>query len=296
YLWGRVYPGRRGWERHSRRSIVTLAGIKPAPHTKCGGAARRLGVSVGPGLSRPTGLGTALQAEHRHARQHQAGPPHKMRRCRAAFGGICGAGFIPADGAGNGTPGGASSRRPASSRAPTQNATVPRGVWGYLWGRVYPGRRGWERHSRRSIVTPAGIKPARHTKCDGAARRLGVSVGPGLSRPTGLGTTLRAGSAPPLAGLKPALPGSERPSRLPGQQKRPPRFPGATLVQPREPFYARLLLTTSYTSGDSSPLARMRSSPPRISAWRAGANLRQRVSGASWRAAICGLKPFSAIT
>ena len=170
------------------------------------------------------------------------------------------------------------------------------GAGGYLWGGVYPGRRGWERHSRRSIVTPAGIKPGPHTKCDGAARRLGVFVGPGLSRPTGLGTTLRAGSAPPLAGLKPALPGSERPSRLPGQQKRPPRFPGATLVQPREPFYARLLLTTSYTSGDSSPLARMRSSSPRISAWRAGANLRQRVSGASWRAAICGLKPSSAMT
>src|SRR5690606_30976095 len=77
------------------------------------------------------------------------------------------------------------------------------GAGGYLWGRVYPGRRGWERHSRRSIVTPAGIKPAPHTRCGGAARRLGVSVGPRLSRPTGWGTTLRAGAAPPLAGLKP---------------------------------------------------------------------------------------------
>src|SRR5690606_34170743 len=59
---------------------------------------------------------------------------------------------------------------------------------------------------------------------------------------------------------------------------------------------ARLSLTTSYTSGGSSPLARIRSSSPRISAWRAGEYRRQRASGASWRAAICGLKPSRAIT
>jgi len=57
--------------------------------------------------------------------------------------------------------------------------------------------------------------------------------------------------------------------------------------------YARLLLTTSNTSLDSSPQARMRSSSAFISACRALSYLRQRVNGANWREAICGLKPFN---
>src|SRR5207253_41720 len=51
---------------------------------------------------------------------------------------------------------------------------------------------------------------------------------------------------------------------------------------------ARLLLTTSKTSLDSSPEARMRSSSPFINAWRATSYLRQRVNGANCREAICG--------
>src|SRR5690606_36364767 len=41
-LWGRVYPGRRGWDHHRCPGATPLAGVKPAPQER-GTAARRPG-------------------------------------------------------------------------------------------------------------------------------------------------------------------------------------------------------------------------------------------------------------
>src|SRR5690606_3709904 len=67
-LWGRVYPGRRGWGRNRSREPDAAGRHKAGP---TGGGQRRLGgrcragaglFCVGPGLSRPTGVGTQAQS------------------------------------------------------------------------------------------------------------------------------------------------------------------------------------------------------------------------------------------
>src|SRR5690606_5227455 len=111
-LWGRVYPGRRGWDHHRCPGATPLAGVKPAPQER-GTAARRPG------------------------------------RAEVSSFLLCEAGLIPRDG-------GWDHRRCPDATplagvkpAPQERGTAARRpggaeVFSFLWGRVYPGRRGWD--------------------------------------------------------------------------------------------------------------------------------------------------------
>src|SRR5690606_4809308 len=126
-LWGRVYPGRRWWERSLGRALPP-AGRHEAGPTGCGtapAASAELPAVVGPGLSRPTVVGTRPWPS------------------------------LPA-------------RRPAGKKPAPQGVVpppaAPADFDAVLWGRVYPGRRRWERSHDRAFP-PAGRHEAGPTGC-----------------------------------------------------------------------------------------------------------------------------------
>src|SRR5690606_24535625 len=76
----------------------------------------------------------------------------------------------------------------------------------------------------------------------------------------------------------------------------PPQASVANRFSRRCSQSCKLFETTSNTSGDKSGSAWIRNNSAFIRACRSAANLRQRVSGVSWRAAICGLLRLRRIT
>src|SRR5690606_40809674 len=112
----------------------------------------------------------------------------------------CGAGFIPADGGGSAA--GVRDSRSAGRRkaGPTRVSPHGSGRSKNLWGRVYPGRRRWERRwgAGFSLRWPASSRPYK-----GEPAWFGQTkepVRPGLSRPTAMGAPLGRGFLAALAG------------------------------------------------------------------------------------------------
>src|SRR5690606_4596174 len=106
--------------------------------------------------------------------------------------GICGAGFIPADGgeihtSATAPPPLAGVKPAPQGAAPAPISRRPRN----LWGRVYPGLRRRDPHFGNG-PTPAGRREGRPHRVlrQRQSRAASESVGPGLSRPTAPRSTL----------------------------------------------------------------------------------------------------------